>query len=84
MGEYDSYDHIASRLNGMESDIERWGFIKENPDMFVIKLDNDDTVALCVGDDRDEPAAIQFDWYIGWADGVHHLMEAFGINAESV
>lgn len=84
MGEYDTYDHLAARLNDMESDVERWIFIKENPDLFTVFLDNDDTYAQCVGDDRDEPAMIQFTWYVGWADGVQHLMEAIGINAECV
>lgn len=84
MGEYETYDHLATRLNDMESDVDRWIFIKENPDLFTVHLDNDDTHVTCVGDDRDEPAVIDIMWYIGWSDGIQHLMEAIGINAECV
>lgn len=84
MGQYEAYDHLIDRLKGMDSDVDRWKFIADNADVFIVQLDNDQTLVQCEGDDREEPAYIDMDWYVGSADGVQHLMSAIGINAEMV
>lgn len=84
MGQYETFDHLINRLNGMDSDSDRWEFIRENSDLFVVKLDNDDTCVYCIDDDRDEPATGQFNWYVGSSDGVFELLSSIGINAEGV
>jgi len=84
MTDYMAFDSIAERMNEMDTDKERWEFVKDNPDALTIHLDNDLTYATCVGDDRDDPVIIDFDWYIGWADGLQYLSAAFGLDFECV
>ncbi len=83
MSDYANFDHLIERLEGMDGDADRWRFILENPDLFTVFLDNDDTYVQCIGDDRDEPKYVQLD-YIGCSDGVFTLCEALGVNAEGV
>ncbi len=83
MSDYSNFDHLIERLENMDGDTDRWLFIIENPDLFVVLLDNDDTQIKCIGDDRDEPAYTQLD-YIGCSDGVYRLCEALQLNAEGV
>lgn len=84
MDDYDNIDILATQLNNMDSDIQRWQYVFENSDKFIVKLDNDETYLHCVGDDRDEPAMIEIDWYIGNSDGIQHLLDALGVESEGV
>lgn len=84
MGQYESFNFLINRLRSMDSDMERWKFIADNADVFIVQLDNDQTIVICDGDDREEPEYVEMDWYVGASDGVMNLMNTFEINAEFV
>lgn len=70
---------LAKEYNGIESDLERLGFLAKHPGEFKVVLDNDCTSVefniVCVDDDVQEEAIAEirlndFDEYHGWTDGV--------------
>ena len=75
-------NQIDKEFNSLESDVEKWQWVRDNQDsQVVVMLDNDDTYAIIEDDDDDEPSdlVLQFDNYIGNADGVGYLLESMGI-----
>lgn len=84
MGQYESFNFLINRLKSMDSDLERWKYIADNADVFIVQLDNDQTIVVCDGDDREEPAYVDMDWFVGASDGVMNLLNTFEINAEFV
>lgn len=70
-------------LRACKTDKERWRWLLDNKDSgLIVMLDNDDTF---VSDPDDEGAdVVQFDWYIGWSQGVIDLLDVLGIKAEEV
>jgi len=81
-----SIDQLLREFNTLNNDVDRWKWVKENQgeeNLPPVSLDNDDT-CICINPESDNPAFLQFDHYIGWDEGVEHLLEAMGIKAESV
>lgn len=68
--------------------VKQWQFIIKNKDKLKINLDNDQTFAIFLDEEdfesSDDMNILDFDNYIGNAQGVEDLLEAFGINAEGV
>lgn len=83
MTDYTNIDILATRLDGL-TDEGMWKFVRDNADLVVVNLDNDSTFITFEGDDRDEPVIVEFDDYIGWAEGLHALASAFNVNFECV
>ena len=72
-------------FNALKNDVEKWKWIKANQNLGItVFCDNDDTFAQFDDDDSDDPKTLDFRDYIGWSDGIFHLLEAVGIKAESV
>jgi len=84
MSQYETFDFLINSLNAMDSDVDRWLFIKDNADSFVVKLDHNETTVVCDGDDRDDPAYAEMDCFLGACDGVMDLLNTFEMNAEFV
>ena len=71
----------------MKSDEERWKWVIANQsnDM-IIMCDNDMTWIEFDIPDGEEPDdyIVDFDYFIGWADGIFDLLKVVGIKASSV
>jgi hypothetical protein len=74
------------------TDVQRWKWVKKHADECTVHCDNDDTFMTInalsnhpevLSGDRDEPY-FQFDWYIGWANGIFELANALGLPLEAV
>lgn len=79
-------EQLVTEFGVLDNDKSRWIWVKANQgeeNLPKVDLDNDDT-CICIEMDDGETEYLQFDHYIGWGDGVEYLLEAMGINAESV
>ena len=78
------FKEIEKHWDSLPSDIERWQWIRDNQDTgVVVMLDNDDTYATIEDEDSYKEEAdsvlLQFNHYIGCADGAGYLLESMGI-----
>lgn len=77
-------EELYNKFQELKNDLERWDWILKNQDKGItVWLDNDDTYAQ-FNDDEEAEYLMQFNEYIGWADGIFVLMDVVGIKAESV
>ena len=75
------FDRIKNVWNQME-DLQRWQFLQNNQQLgFVVQLDNDGTF---VSHPDLEDDLLDFDEFIGWADGIMPLLKALGVQGEPV
>ena len=73
---------LFEEFESLKTDEQKWKWVLANQDKNItIYCDNDDTYGQ-IDDYPDE--ILQFNWYIGWSDGIFHLLKAVGIKAESV
>ena len=83
---------IQKEWNALKTDTERWTYLFANKDKLRLGLDNDCTQAefhydICpdgIEDLSDLPDLNNFDEWLGWSDGVWHLLTFIGIEAEPV
>ena len=76
------FEMIKQKWNKLMNDLERWTFLRENQHLgLVVQLDNDNTFVTHKDIEDDY---LEFDEYIGWADGVLFLLASVGIKAEPV
>lgn len=71
------------------NDTGRWKYVLEHKDEIEIFLDNDLTYGHFIADEANEDndyerVMLDFDWYVGWSDGIQFLLRAAGIKAQSV
>lgn len=66
------------------NDTGRWKYVLDHKDEIEIFLDNDLTYGHFIADKADERVMLDFDWYVGWSDGIQFLLRAAGIKAQSV
>ena len=86
------YKALAKEFTLLKDDVERWKWIVKHQDVGItVYCDNGDTYAhfdeeynKYEQDYNFEMQLLQFDWVIGWEEGVFNLLEAVGIKAESV
>lgn len=82
-----SYE-LFLEMDKLTNDTDRWNFVyknRYNPSMGKVLCDNDMTwIEFDVLDEDDEPLTIDFEYYIGYADGIFELFNALGIEAEPV
>ena len=75
------FDRIKMVWNQME-DLQRWQFLQNNQHLgLIVQMDNDDTFVTHPNLEED---SLQFDEYIGWAEGIHAVMKALGVKADCV
>ena len=84
----DYWEGRAREFNDLK-DIEKWAYVLEHRDEIVIYLDNDLTYGHFINDDHDQEeyddrVTLDFDWYLGYPDGLQILLSAIGINFELV
>lgn len=80
------YQKIAAEFHALESDVEKWEWVRKNQGSgVIIMLDNDDTFGVFPENRYDDAApTLQFSWYIGNSAGVEQLLTAMGIQCEGV
>lgn len=92
MAEIVDYIKLATEFNALPDDAARWRWVKDHQHLDIIVIcDNDatyivfpdDQTTANVGGDPGPCIEAEFDEFIGWADGVFSLLDAFGICAES-
>ena len=77
----EQFDKIENVWNQME-DLQRWQWLQYNQNLgFIVQMDNDSTF---VTHEDIEEDYLEFDDYIGWADGIHAVMKALGVKADCV
>lgn len=75
---------LFEEFNSLPNDAAKWKWIMKHQDKGItVFCDNDDTYAQ-FANDEDAEFLLEFDQYIGWADGIFSLMDAVGIKAEAV
>lgn len=83
----EKFKEIEKVWNRMD-DTKRWKFLMENQHLGLeVQMDNDDTFVTHPNLDEDEnydSYSLQFDNFIGWADGLHALFKAIGIKGDCV
>jgi hypothetical protein len=87
-------EKLVAEFNNQRTDKGRYVFMLDHPGIFKLLLDNDDTFAVIsdgvsknfpvdsIEDINDKIS--EFNGYLGWSDGVISLLEAIGIECESV
>jgi len=76
-------ENLVKEFESLKNDKERWLWAVNNQDKGItVNLDNDDT--FITFDNIEDGPILQFDWHIGWADGIQHLLSAIGIKADCV
>lgn len=72
---------LLDEFKQLQTDEEKWKWvIAHQSDGIIVHCDNDMTYITIDGEEGYE----QFDYYIGWAEGVFKLLDVAGINAEAV
>ena len=74
---------LYEELNAIDNDVDRWVWVVENSDKVIVKLDNDETFVIFIGD-YENKYYVCFDASIGRDYGIESLFEAIGITGESV
>jgi len=83
---------IQKEWNALKTDTERWTYLFANKGKIGLKLDNDVTFSEfhsdIIPDEIEElddlPDLNNFAEWLGWSDGVWHLLIFLGIEAEPV
>lgn len=83
-----TFQDRADKFNKL-SDLKKWKYVLKHKDEIEIFLDNDMTYGHFIADEATEEndwerATLDFDWYLGWSDGVQILLKAIGVKAEGV
>lgn len=75
---------LYKQFKKLKNDKQRWEWILANQDKGItIMLDNDETFGV-FKDDEDGDYVLDFDNYIGWANGLEILLKVVGIKADCV
>lgn len=87
-------EKMIADFNDQKTDTDKFKYLIENKGIFKLMLDNDGTfIVFTDGTEKhfteEEIDTLTdsidgFDNYIGWANGTFSLLEAIGIEAESV
>ncbi len=78
------YEKLTEEFNSIDNDIEKWQWIANHQQLGItVMLDNDDTFAV-FDDCNEDIKCLQFKYYIGNAEGIEELLNAFGIKNEEV
>jgi len=73
--------NLFEGFNNLKTDVEKWKWVIDNQHLgFTVMLDNDDT--FLSHPENNEIG--EFDGYLGWSDGAISLLEALGVESESV